>query len=342
MDRAEKIGLGVAVVGHIVLFGLLSVGFLATPNPQKLQQTPMEVSLVKDVALEATAPQAVTPPAQSVAPEEGEPEDAAPPPEPAAEPAPEPEPAPPAPQPRPAPPKPTPPKPAPPKPAPAPAPKPAPVKPQPRPKPKPAAEAPAKPSPKPAPAKQPAKPAPAAPAKTASKAPSAPAKSAAKPSSASKPAAAKGSGSSETAKTAKPRGSRLGSDFLAGLTSDPSPSKSTAPRAAKIDGRAMASIVQAIARQIQPCADRQVNPGPGANEIVTTLNLRLNEDGTLAATPRMVRQSGVTDENERYKQRVVDLGVAAFKGCSPLKLPPEYYSTPSGGWNNINFQWKLQ
>ena len=34
--------------------------------------------------------------------------------------------------------------------------------------------------------------------------------------------------------------------------------------------------------------------------------------GTLAATPRMVRQAGVTDENERYKQRVIDLGVAAF------------------------------
>lgn len=341
MDRAEKIGLGVAVVGHVVLFGLLSVGFLATPNPQKLRQTPMEVSLVKDVALEATAPQAVTPPAQSVAPEEGEPEDAAPPPEPAAEPAPEPEPAPPAPAPKPAPPKPAPPKPAPPKPAPAPAPKPAPVKPQPRPKP--AAEAPAKPSPKPAPAKQPAKPAKAAPEKSAAKAPAAPAKTAGKPSTApAKPAAAKGSGSSETAKTAKPRGSRLGSDFLAGLTSDPSPSKSTAPRAAKIDGRALASIRQAIERQIQPCANRQVNPGPGANEILTVFNLRLNEDGSLAATPRMVSQSGVTDENERYKQRVVDLGVAAFKGCSPLKLPAEYYSTPSGGWNNINFQWKLQ
>jgi hypothetical protein len=25
-----------------------------------------------------------------------------------------------------------------------------------------------------------------------------------------------------------------------------------------------------------------------------------------------------------------------------LKLPAEYYSTPSGGWNNINFQWKLK
>ena len=327
MDRAEKIGLGIAVAGHVVLFGLLSVGFLATPNPQKLQQTPMEVSLVKNVGLEATAPQAVTPPAQSVAPDQGEPEDAAPPPEPAVEPEPEPEPAAPAPQPKPAPPKPAPPKP---EPAPAPKPKPAPAKPQP--KPKPAAEAPAKPAPKPAPARQTAKAAPAQPAKTATKASAAPAK----------PAAAKGTGRSETAKAAKPRGSRLGANFLEGLTSEPSTSTSTAPRAAKIDARAMAGIVQAIARQIQPCADRQVNPGPGANEIVTTLNLKLNEDGTLAATPRMVRQAGVTDENERYKQRVIDLGVAAFKGCSPLKLPAEYYSTPSGGWNNINFQWKIR
>lgn len=325
MDRAEKIGLGVAVVGHVLLFGLLSVGFLSTPNPQKLQQTPMEVSLIKDVGLEATAPQAVTPPAQSVAPEQGEPEDAAPPAETMAEPEQKPEPAPPAPEPKPAPAKP-----APPKPTPAPAPKPAPVRPQPRPEP--AAEAPAKPASKPAPAKQTAKAAPQAPAKTASK----PANASAKP------AVERGTGSKAEATTAKPRGSRLGSNFLAGLTSEASTSTSTAPRAAKIDGKAMASIVQAIARQIQPCADRQVNPGPGANEIVTTLNLRLNEDGTLAATPRMVRQAGVTDENERYKQRVIDLGVAAFKGCSPLKLPAEYYSTPSGGWNNINFQWKLQ
>ena len=71
MDRAEKVGLGIAVAGHLVLFGLLSVGFLSTPNPEKLQQTPMEVSLVKDVGLEATAPQAVTPPAQSDAPDQG-------------------------------------------------------------------------------------------------------------------------------------------------------------------------------------------------------------------------------------------------------------------------------
>ena len=34
--------------------------------------------------------------------------------------------------------------------------------------------------------------------------------------------------------------------------------------------------------------------------------------------------------------------IAAFKGCSPLKLPAEYYDTPNGGWNNINFNWKLR
>ncbi|MFX6911415.1 hypothetical protein ABTH68_19310, partial [Acinetobacter baumannii] len=92
--------------------------------------------------------------------------------------------------------------------------------------------------------------------------------------------------------------------FLKGLSDKPSKSHSQTPRAAIIDAAALASIRDAIARQSQPCADRQVNPGPGANRIVTTLNLRLNPDGTLAATPSMVRQAGIDDENQRYAQRV--------------------------------------
>ncbi len=352
MDRTEKIGLGVAVAGHAILFGLLSVGFLATPNPAKLQQQPIDISLVPDVALEATAPQSVTPPAESVAPDIGAPEDAAPPEPQEAEPEPTPAPPPPAPQPKPAP-KPAPAKPTPPKPAPKPEPKPV-AKPAPAPKPKPVQKpTPARPAPakstsaKPAPTKT-AAPAKAAPSKSAAKpststsASKSPSRSAAASSAKAKPAAAKGTGSTATATNARPRGSRLGDNFLKGLSDQPSPSKSEAPRAAKIDARAMASIVQAIARQIQPCADRQVNPGPGANQIVTKLNLRLNADGTLAATPRKVGQTGVDSENERYAQRVTDLGIAAFKGCSPLKLPAEFYSTPNGGWNNINYSWQLR
>ncbi|KQT31824.1 cell envelope biogenesis protein TolA [Sphingomonas sp. Leaf412] len=327
MERAEKIGLGVATAGHVLLFGALSLGFLDTPNPAKLLPKPIEVSLVPDVALEAAAPASTEAPSQSVAPETGEPVDSPPPvPDPAPQPEPQPAPAPvprPAPQPpTPAPPKPTPPKPAAAKPAPKPAPGPKPV-PQPRPAPK-----------RPAPA--------------AEKAPARPAKptQAASSSSAAKPATAatRGAGKSPAATAPRPRGGRLGDDFLKGMTAEKSNARENdaPPAAAKIDGRALASIVQAIARQIQPCADRQVDPGPGANRIVTKLNLRLNRDGTLAATPTMVSQSGLTDENQRYARRVVDLGIAAFKGCSPLRLPAEYYDTANGGWSNINFNWKLR
>ncbi|MBW6531733.1 cell envelope biogenesis protein TolA [Sphingomonas sp. RRHST34] len=324
MERAEKIGLGVAAAGHILLFGLLSVGFLDTPNPIKLKQNPVEVSLVQEVGLEAAAPAATEPPSQRVSPEAGEPVDSPPPaaapPAPVPAPAPLPEPRPePRPEPKPAPPKPVPPKPAPPKPAPAPKPEP---KPQPKPKPAPAAE---KAPSKPAPTKQQS----AASAPSKAKAPA---------------AAAKGAGKTETAKAERPKGGRLGSDFLKGLTAEKSSAKESdaPPSAARVDARALAGIQQAIARQIQPCADRQVDPGPGANQIVTTLNLRLNRDGTLAAVPTVVRQSGVDDDNQRYARRVVDLGVAAFKGCSPLKLPAEYYATANGGWSNINYNWKLR
>ena len=216
-------------------------------------------------------------------------------------------------------------------PAPAPVAQPEPVKPAPpqpvaKPvvQPKPAAVAPAKPQP----AAAAKKPAPAKPAPRASRLTGLGQELAA--------------GAKAVAAPARQRGRRLGDSFLAGLAPDASAAKASAAAPGKAGPYPTASIVAAIARQIQPCADRQVNPGPGANGIVTTLNIRLNEDGTLAATPRMVRQAGVDGENGRYAQRVVDLGVAAFKGCTPLKLPAEYYQTASGGWSNINYRWQLR
>lgn len=152
MDRAEQTGLGIAIVGHVLLFGVLSVGFLATPNPLDLKQRPIEVTLADEVALESTAPVASQEePAAKLAEEEG-PVEPPPPPEPVPAPTPAPQPVPrpaptppapaPKPTPKPVPAKPAPPKPAPPKPEPA---KPAPAKPAPA-KPEPAA----KPQPKPA------------------------------------------------------------------------------------------------------------------------------------------------------------------------------------------------
>ena len=108
-----------------------------------------------------------------------------------------------------------------------------------------------------------------------------------------------------------------------------------------MSAEAAADIGSAITRQVQPCADRQVDPGPGANRIVTTLNLKLNRDGSLAARPRMTNQRGLDDENSRYAQRVADIAIAAFVGCSPLRgLPAELYDVPRG-WSNFTMNYRL-
>jgi outer membrane biosynthesis protein TonB len=289
-DWGHVAGLAIAVLGHIFAFVLLSASFLAKPDMVKINEHPIEVTLSDDIGLVATAPQSVTPPAQSVAPDIGKPDDAAPP-----------APATPAPNPTP----------------PAPRPMPAPTR-----------------APRDTVRPDPLKPAPQTPQK--------PSRTQAAEAALPNPANfSKPSTGHANATKARPHGATLGDDFLKGLDDKPSKSHSQTPRAAVIDAKALASLSNAISRMIQPCADRQVSPGPGASRIVTTFNLRLNPDGTLAATPTVVRQDGIDEENDRYARRVTDLGIAAFKGCSPLKLPPEYYSTPNGGWNNINYKWQL-
>lgn len=156
IDRREGTALGVAVIGHIALFGLLSVGFLSTPNPLKLEPTPIEISLTDEVGLKSEAPQIQKEaPAERLAETPGPVEPDTPPP---------------APQPDPQPvarPEPTPPKPAP-APEPRPQPKPAPkAQPQPKP-PAPKAQPKAQPQPKAAPAQPKAQP------KTASQSKAAP------------------------------------------------------------------------------------------------------------------------------------------------------------------------
>lgn len=328
MTRAERYGLGAAVLGHVALFALLSLAWSSAPTPPPMNK-PIEVSLVDDVALDQTAPAAPEPPAQSAAPDPGPPAEA-PPPE-AEEVAPEP-----------APPKPAPvvPKPAPQKPAPKPAPKPEPKPdavppPKPAPKPKPAPRKPAaekseaadKPAAKPAPAK-------AAPAKAA------PAKSAA---STKAVATAKATGTNPKATKAKPTGSLLDDDFRKGLTQSPSKAKaSEAAPGATMDAKAAADIGSAIRRQVQPCADRQVNPGPGASRIVVTIRLSLNRDGSLAGRPTVSDDhGGVDDENRRYVDTVDRNAIATFAGCAPLRgLPPELYDVPRG-WKTFILRYKL-
>ena len=128
---------------------------------------------------------------------------------------------------------------------------------------------------------------------------------------------------------------------LAGVSDGPAPRTRAAAPAAVMTGQAAADIGSAIIRQVQPCADRQIDPGPGASRIVTPISLRLNRDGSLAARPRVGAQRGIDDENRRYAQRVADLAVNAFVSCAPLRgLPQELYDVPRG-WSNFTLNYRL-
>ena len=289
MERAEKIGLGVATAGHVLLFGLLSAGFLATPNPLKLNSPPMDVSLVDEVALESMAPRLSSqPPPPSVAPDEGPTEDAAPAAMPEPAPAPEPEPAP-APPPK---------KASPPRkdvPKAAPKPKAAPEKPAAKTKPTP-------PKPKAA----------AAPAPTQQKAKAKP--------KADAPARASGEG-----KAQKPRGSLLGKDFLKGIDTEADAPRRPAPAPAATLGPAQKAALDAeIRRQLKP--HWRPPSGADADQLITLLEVRLDKNGRVVGAPEVIEQRGVTASNRPQAQIHAERAIQAVKLASPFRnLPPEFY-----------------
>lgn len=296
IDRRDGAAIGVAILGHAVLFGLLSVGFLATPNPLKLEPTPIEISLTDEVGLKSEAPQIQQEaPAERLAEEPGPVEPDTPPP--------------PAPQPDPQPvarPEPTPPKPAP---APEPRPQPKPVpKAQPQPKPPaPKAEPKAKPQPKPAPAQPKAQAKPASPAKAA-------------------PTPAKTTGQSKaapstTSKAVRPTGRLTG--IVDGLTDQPSKGKATTPPAAAIGAQVKSALAAEVIRQLRP--HWKAPTGADVELLRTQVEIRLNRDGTLAAPPRVVGQTGVTDSNRPQADLHRERAISAAKLAAPFKLPPEYY-----------------
>ena len=139
-----------------------------------------------------------------------------------------------------------------------------------------------------------------------------------------------------------PRVSRIGDDFLKGIADSPSASKAPAkPAAARFDAVAKANVAQAIAKQIQPCAERQRDLGPGANRIRVVLNIRLFLNGRLKGAPSVVRTSGVDDDNAQFEDLVKDQAIASYRECAPLRLPADLYSTPDGGWSNINMTYRV-
>ncbi len=80
MDRAEKLGLGAAVGGHVVLLGAMALGLMMSAEPVSKPEA-ISVSLVGEIAEVSTAPDAIQEESAPPAPAEAEP--AEPPPSPA-------------------------------------------------------------------------------------------------------------------------------------------------------------------------------------------------------------------------------------------------------------------
>ena len=159
---------------------------------------------------------------------------------------------------------------------------------------------------------------------------------------ATKPAPARPAPAKAAPTRPAPRVSRIGDDFLKGIADSPSSSKTPAkPAAARFDAVAKANVAQAIAKQIQPCAERQRDLGPGANRIRVVLNIRLFLNGRLKGAPSVVRTSGVDDDNAQFEDLVKDQAIASYRECAPLRLPADLYSTPDGGWSNINMTYRV-
>lgn len=138
-----------------------------------------------------------------------------------------------------------------------------------------------------------------------------------------------------------PRVSRIGDDFLKGIADSRASAEPAKPVAATFDAQAKVNIGQAILHQVKPCADRQPYLGEGANEVRLTVNLRLGRSGRLARPPSILRTSGDSDLVAKYGDLLEDQVRRIFAQCTPLRLPAELYDTPTGGWGNFTFSYRV-
>ncbi|MDE1918165.1 MAG: hypothetical protein KGJ57_09015 [Sphingomonadales bacterium] len=146
-------------------------------------------------------------------------------------------------------------------------------------------------------------------------------------------AAREGHAATKGVKEAKPTtkhagGSRLGADFLKGLSAQGAGKAQTPP--GQVAGPAVrASLAGAIARALKP--NWFVPQGVDTDQLVTVLSFDLNRDGSLAGPIRVVTQSGITDSNRAQAHIHAENAIRAVKLAAPFALPPEYYDA----WKHV-------
>ena len=84
-----------------------------------------------------------------------------------------------------------------------------------------------------------------------------------------------------------------------------------------------AQLAQSLSKQLKP---HWASPkGQDYELLVTVLSWNLNPDGSLIGEPKIVYQSGITDENRIIAQQHAVAAIQAVKKASPFDLPIDQY-----------------
>lgn len=97
------------------------------------------------------------------------------------------------------------------------------------------------------------------------------------------------------------------------------------PKQARLSPIQAATLEQAIRAQIAPCWNPPIG-GADVAQMTAVLRIRLNKDGSVAAPPDFVSQTGATAGNQAYARAFVETARRAVLRCAPLELPAELYS----------------
>ncbi len=97
------------------------------------------------------------------------------------------------------------------------------------------------------------------------------------------------------------------------------------PKNAQLSAIQAATLEQSIRAQIAPCWNPPLG-GEDVAQMTAILRIRLNRDGSIAAPPEFVSQTGANAGNQAYARAFVETAKRAVLRCSPLELPDNLYA----------------
>lgn len=124
-----------------------------------------------------------------------------------------------------------------------------------------------------------------------------------------------------TTREARPTGRLTG--LLKGITDQPSKGKAETPQASQIGPAVKSSLAAEVIRQLRP--HWRSPTGADVELLRTTVEIRLNRDGSLAAPPRVINQTGVNASNRAQADLHKERALNAARLAAPFNLPAEYY-----------------